>query len=283
MLRGDSAMRLAISAAVAVGVLAAALLLGAAAPPGGVGHRPDAAIERSAATAPTTTGVAEFPGAFGAAGTGSEPWRATGLTTGPATAAWREGPALSSVARHEGGRAAASPSTADAAETPSAADVSDAASSARADARDGEPEPVGLHLPSQSLEAEVVPVAHDDDRRLEVPEAQLAGWYVHRSVPGDVGPAVIVGHVDGPDGPAVFFDLPEAEPGDPIEVVLDDDTTATFTVDRIEVHPKEAFPTEAVYGPVDEPELRLITCAGPFDPIERSYRDNVIVFAHLRD
>jgi hypothetical protein len=42
---------------------------------------------------------------------------------------------------------------------------------------------------------------------------------------------------------------------------------------------KSAFPTRAVYGRTRGQALRLVTCAGPFDPARRSYRDNLIVFA----
>lgn len=44
-------------------------------------------------------------------------------------------------------------------------------------------------------------------------------------------------------------------------------------------YPKDAFPTAAVYGPRPDPELRLITCGGPFR--EQEYQDNVVVYARL--
>ena len=50
----------------------------------------------------------------------------------------------------------------------------------------------------------------------------------------------------------------------------------------MEQHRKDAFPTEAVYGPTTETALRLITCGGPFEPaLGDHYRDNVIVFARM--
>ena len=38
--------------------------------------------------------------------------------------------------------------------------------------------------------------------------------------------------------------------------------------------------TDEVYGDVNRPEIRLITCGGSFDRTKRSYDDNVIVFGH---
>lgn len=52
-------------------------------------------------------------------------------------------------------------------------------------------------------------------------------------------------------------------------------------MERIEQHPKNTFPTEAVYGPRPDPVLRLVTCGGAFDRDQRSYEDNILVFAHL--
>ncbi|GAA0800628.1 class F sortase [Spirilliplanes yamanashiensis] len=105
-----------------------------------------------------------------------------------------------------------------------------------------------------------------------------AGWYADGTAPGDVGPAVIAGHVDSVDGPAVFFRLRELAAGDTIEVSRGDQQV-TFTVVSTAWYPKSAFPTERVYGPTPDRQLRLITCGGGFDPSRRSYRDNLVVYA----
>lgn len=107
-----------------------------------------------------------------------------------------------------------------------------------------------------------------------------AGSFVNGVVPGSQGPAVIAGHVDSAaDGPAVFYDLPDLAPGDQVQVGLSDGSTVTFVVDRLVTAPKDDFPTDQVYGPTPDAQLRLITCSGPFDSVERSYSDNTIVFA----
>jgi sortase (surface protein transpeptidase) len=109
-----------------------------------------------------------------------------------------------------------------------------------------------------------------------------AGWYRYLPTPGEVGPAVILGHVDtASDGPAVFYRLRDLRRGDTITVRRLDGGTAVFTVTQVAQYPKLAFPTETVYGAVDHPALRLITCGGTFDPIHRQYRGNVIAYAAL--
>jgi len=52
-----------------------------------------------------------------------------------------------------------------------------------------------------------------------------------------------------------------------------------FVVQRTEDHPKDAFPTQRVYGRTRGAELRLITCSGAFDRASGHYRSNLVVFA----
>lgn len=105
-----------------------------------------------------------------------------------------------------------------------------------------------------------------------------AGWYAAGTAPGDLGPAVIAGHVDNQSGPAVFYRLRELQAGDKIQVVRGG-ATVNFTVTSTAWYPKTAFPTGRVYGPTPDRELRLITCGGVFDHALRSYTDNLVVYA----
>jgi hypothetical protein len=76
----------------------------------------------------------------------------------------------------------------------------------------------------------------------------------------------------------VFYKLRELTAGDTIEVVRGG-KALKFTVIRTAWYPKTAFPTEQVYGPTPDRQLRLITCGGVFDHKLRSYRDNLVVYA----
>ena len=144
--------------------------------------------------------------------------------------------------------------------------------------------PSRVRIPAIGVDAPIIPLGLRDDGRIEVPaDFDVTGWWVDGPEPGETGPAVILGHVDSRDGPAVFFDLPRLDPGDPILIDRQDGSTVTYLVERVEQHPKDAFPTESVYGPTSEPVLRLVTCGGVFDRTRRSYEDNIIVFARLAD
>jgi len=109
-----------------------------------------------------------------------------------------------------------------------------------------------------------------------------AGWYKDGTIPGDVGPAVIAGHVDSNARPAVFARLGELVPGDEIRVTLSTGEVTEFVVDSQTDAPKDAFPTGLVYGPTPTAQLRLITCDGDFNHSTGHYVDNLIVFAHLK-
>ena len=96
--------------------------------------------------------------------------------------------------------------------------------------------------------------------------------------PGDVGPAVLAGHVDSTTGPAVFYRLGDLRPGDPVQVQRSG-RWLTFKVVDVRRYPKNAFPTAEVYGPTPDPQLRLITCSGVFDRARHSYLENTVVYA----
>jgi hypothetical protein len=142
--------------------------------------------------------------------------------------------------------------------------------------------PVRLQIPAIDVSTPLVKLGRLPDGSLEVPKAWgTAGWYDQGPRPGQPGPAVILGHVDSKSGPAVFYQLRALRPGDSVRVGLADGRTLTFRVQRLQRYPKDEFPTEAVYFPTLNRELRLITCGGEFDYARGSYLDNVVVYATL--
>jgi sortase (surface protein transpeptidase) len=159
------------------------------------------------------------------------------------------------------------------------------------------PAPTAITIPAIGAHSTLVPLGLTPERALEVPpvDAPLqAGYYAGADpakpgdevVPGAVGAAVVVGHVDGViDGakgrPGIFYRLREVKPGDEILIDRADGSQLRFVVERVEHHDKDSFPTSEVYGATPGPELRLITCGGSFDHEARSYRENIVAFARL--
>jgi sortase (surface protein transpeptidase) len=142
--------------------------------------------------------------------------------------------------------------------------------------------PVRVRIPAIGVDSELTPVGVDGSGALLPPaDFSVAGWFAAGPAPGEVGPAVLAGHVDDRTGPAVFFRLEDLRAGDQVVVVRADGQPVVFTVTRVAAYPKTDFPTAEVYGPTPGAELRLITCGGTFDRTRRSYTDNVVVYAKV--
>jgi len=140
--------------------------------------------------------------------------------------------------------------------------------------------PVSLTIPAIGVGTRLIRLGLLPDGAMQVPSStSIAGWYTGGPRPGAVGPAVIVGHIDSRTGPGVFYRLAGLRRGDRVYVRRADGTLALFRVTSVRTYLKDHFPTQAVYGPVPDAELRLITCGGAFDPALGSYLSNVVVFA----
>ncbi|GLF97043.1 class F sortase [Streptomyces yaizuensis] len=143
--------------------------------------------------------------------------------------------------------------------------------------------PRRLTVPALGLDTALTPVGLGADGLITPPPpaaAGPAGWYTGAAAPGERGTAVVVGHVDGPAGPAVFYPLGALERNSRIEVARADGSTAVFSVYDVAVHPRRGFPAERVYRDGPGPELRLITCGGRYAP-GAGYDSNVVVSARL--
>jgi sortase (surface protein transpeptidase) len=141
---------------------------------------------------------------------------------------------------------------------------------------------VRLVIPAIGVATRLVRLGLEADGAMAVPaDYGRAGWFAEGPAPGQVGPAVIAGHVDSRTGPAVFYRLRELRPGQAVLVERADGTRLRFVVEQARGYPKASFPTADVFGPVPSAALRLITCAGDFDRARGSYRDNLVVFAGL--
>ncbi|WP_086563429.1 class F sortase [Streptomyces africanus] len=143
--------------------------------------------------------------------------------------------------------------------------------------------PVRLQVPAIGVDTPVIRLGLAPDGTVRVPPVTAddrAGWYRHSPTPGQTGPSVILGHVTvGKYGDGVFRRLAELHRGDRIVARLENGAAAEFAVTAVRTVPRTRFPADDVYGNVDRPELRLITCGGA--RTGDGYADNVIVFAAL--
>jgi hypothetical protein len=142
--------------------------------------------------------------------------------------------------------------------------------------------PVSLTIPLIGVQTRLMTLGLAADGTMQVPplsSASVAGWFTGSPRPGAVGSAIIVGHIDSEGAPAVFYRLDELRPGDDVYVKRADGTTAKFRVTSRQTYLKDHFPTQTVYGPTPDAELRLITCGGAFDRATGHYLSNIVVYA----
>lgn len=156
-------------------------------------------------------------------------------------------------------------------------------SAVRGPALDSSP-PVSVTIPDLGISSSLVELGLNDDNTMQVPgDPTTIGWFTKAPTPGSLGPAVLAGHVTWNQRPAVFFELANLRPGDSVEITRRDGKTVVFTVTEVEQYAKAEFPTDKVYGVINHPGLRLITCAGDFDSETGDYNDNIVVYAELTD
>lgn len=143
--------------------------------------------------------------------------------------------------------------------------------------------PLSLRIPKLSIDVPFAePLGLLENGEVAVPErTDAVGWYQYGPTPGELGPAVVLGHVDSYLGPAVFFYLGQLEPGDSIFIDREDGVTAEFMVTELARYEQSDFPAALVYGDIEYAGLRLITCSGTYDRGTERYTHNLVVYAKL--
>jgi sortase (surface protein transpeptidase) len=144
------------------------------------------------------------------------------------------------------------------------------------------PDPVRIVIPAIGVDARIVPLGLNYDRTIQVPTNRFeTGWFRPGPEPGEVGAAVIVGHVATRSGQGVFARLAQLKRGAVISVHLKGGLVVRFVARSMLRVSKSRFPTNLVYARTTRPTLRLITCTGKLDPATGHHPDNYIVFASL--
>src|SRR5680860_653176 len=142
--------------------------------------------------------------------------------------------------------------------------------------------PVALRIPAIDVSVSLSTLGLNPDNTVQVPtKFQEPGWYRLGPAPGQVGSAVILGHVDDKAGPAVFYRLKSLRAGDKVEVSLASGLVVHFVVTKVATYLKAQFPARLVYASRGYSALQLVTCGGQFDTHAGSYLSNVVVYTTL--
>lgn len=140
-------------------------------------------------------------------------------------------------------------------------------------------EPTHISIPSVDIDADIIQVGLSGDGSIQMPPlfSWQAGWYKYSPSPGQIGPAVIVGHVDNTKGTSVFWNLRKVQPGDTVSISRADGKTVKFKVTSLKQYDQSHFPIAKVYGNIDYAGIRIITCGGTFNHRTHSYDKNTVV------
>ena len=142
--------------------------------------------------------------------------------------------------------------------------------------------PVQLRIPAIGMSVALITLGENADGSVQVPSNdRQPGWFRLGPTPGQIGSAVILGHVDNTSGPGVFFDLRSLAAGDPVFVDRADGSTVEFVVNSVASYQRSQFPAQRVYGSHGSSALQLVTCGGVFDHATGSYLSNIVVYTSL--
>lgn len=147
--------------------------------------------------------------------------------------------------------------------------------------KDSQKLPIRLVIPVINVSARIQQVGVTSKGEMDVPSVVTdAGWFRFGSRPGEVGSAVIAGHLDGQNGEAgVFSNLNKLKKGDKIFIKDDKDNSITFVVRESRIY--SVGYAEEVFSDNSGRHLNLVTCDGVWDEGKKSYSKRLVVFTNL--
>ena len=145
--------------------------------------------------------------------------------------------------------------------------------------------PERLLIPAINVDAPVEQVGIASDGDLDTPSQSPwvdTGWYSNGPRPGEMGSAVIDGHLDRPGGyPAVFWFLRQLHPGNTVQVRESNEKTLHFRVTDVEYYAPDDAPLQRIFGNNGGKFLNLITCAGDWIPSQHQTTLRLVVYTKL--
>ena len=140
--------------------------------------------------------------------------------------------------------------------------------------------PSRLIIPKLDVDTNIVQMCITATGNMEAPVTNKAtGWYKYGARPGNVGSAVIDGHL-GLSNEAIFGKLDQLAIGDTISVIDDQGSTILFIVKRIATYERDSDATE-IFTSQAGSHLNLITCNGDWESHQATYSKRLVVFSDV--
>ncbi|MCL4397904.1 class F sortase [Patescibacteria group bacterium] len=144
-------------------------------------------------------------------------------------------------------------------------------------------DPARLVISKIGVNAAIEPVGLDKNGNMGVPtNIYNAGWYALGPKPGQIGQAVIDGHLNTPElQPNIFWNLKKLQPGDIVTILDTSGQQYNFIVQKVVSENTVDFPIQKIFGPASRPQLNLITCDGVWSNQKGTYSQRVVVYTDL--
>ena len=139
--------------------------------------------------------------------------------------------------------------------------------------------PVQLQISHLKIDAKVSYMGKTEAGAMDTPtNVSDVGWYKYGALPGNIGTAVLAGHLDGLQGePGVFSQLKLLQPGDIVSVRDNTGKSVNFQVRVTKSYGQDEQPAE-VFSSSEGAHLNLITCTGAWDKTARQFAQRLVVF-----
>lgn len=145
--------------------------------------------------------------------------------------------------------------------------------------------PLQFSIQKITVDAPVDPVGVDETGKMLLPlQVDRVGWYEHGARPGEVGNAVMAGHLDSATGEGgIFYNLWMLQPGDEMNILNENGEILTFIVTENNTYEFDKVPIDYYFGKSDKKRLNLITCTGTWNFATQNYSHRMIVSAELKE
>lgn len=139
--------------------------------------------------------------------------------------------------------------------------------------------PVRIVIGEVGVNAPVIGLGLTNEGLIDVPDAfGVVGWYNKGVLPGNQGPAVIVGHFTEGNGGA-FDRLYQVKEGDLITVTNGKGENFTYKMTAKKEYDTAKVPMQKIFASSDNARLEIITCAGKWQA--NDYNKRLVVTAEL--
>jgi len=143
--------------------------------------------------------------------------------------------------------------------------------------------PSRLIIPKIGVNAVVELVGENSKGEMGIPSSyQNTAWYMNGALPGEIGSAVINGHLDTRFfDSGVFRNLGSLTVGDVVQIQEENGNFLKFEVVGKESYDSNNAPLDRIFGESGEARLNLITCDGTWDQSVKRYDRRLVVFTRL--